>query len=690
MEHAMIKRRKYLFHKRKLHFIVLIFAMTTLLTVFCQIVSFAETEKELSLDKAVNLATVESPELKKTYVELILQGKKLKEARDAIKDIRKKESSPKFSLLFNIEFPEKHGLPKEIDLLMKIPTIQAASEELNRKIPELKRKVRLDTETAYLNLMTQIENLAFAQKNLENIEATIENYTRLVVDHGGDIRNVDTAQKNKAQFEKEYNNILLKIERLKSGLSNLVGIDVRSGYQFVKDYPMIVVGFHELEDIKKYTIEHDFNFYVIQKNRKVAERRVTELQGVYQSNFGSKFAAINSILKKDGAVDVANFSEKYEKMLESIEAPWIGAYSINLIFFTLKIPKEWFMGQFTGPRYFEDEKYMLLTAVIDRELARQEEIDQRAALSNAVTDAFLNLKELERSYLDQKDAVQTKRKIYLRAKAENIAGKMTFQQFDSIRNEMMSDEKSMQETLLEYIKSVSAFNYMTGGYLNSSANERNESIDTSGGQAFLEEDYGNQAYWFIRSPIEEMLFEFGVSIPESYAMTHYELYTAAGERIGGRMDITESIRHLPLVFNGSTKLILRLYQGDVLSNICELDAAETDGILDLSKLSPTPNAGDVIGEWTLSGADTDFVGELTIKLKDGVAADSFVIKTMDGKDVSASINIQSGLRIIRTMFIKTGGIEVHFYAGGNPVFSAEFAKESENGVLKFKRLENRP
>ena len=96
--------------------------------------------RKLTIDEVRKLSQENSEGLQSVIIDKIKKEIELKQAYDGIRDIRKKESTVRFSLLFNIKFPEKHGMPKEIELIMKVPTIQNEITVLDKQKPYEKLK----------------------------------------------------------------------------------------------------------------------------------------------------------------------------------------------------------------------------------------------------------------------------------------------------------------------------------------------------------------------------------------------------------------------------------------------------------------------------------------------------------------------------------------------------------------------
>ena len=667
--------------------------------------------KEMTMEKAVSLAIAEDSEIKTIMVRLTLQNMKLKEARQAVKDSRKNASTPRFTLPDKKESVGEHGLPVEIDLLMKVPTIEAEIADLNRKMPDLRLRAKTRAQIAFYQLLMAQDAMVFAQKKYDNAQNSVDGITQAVLDRKADIREITVAKAVLVKCEAEVNSTQLAFERKKNELGNIIGVDVRIGYAFqaVSGEPGFGLGFADMDRLNAHVLEQNYMLSTMRKSRVNAERKVFELSSVYEKRFGAVFSEVKNMLSASGGIDTAALTEKYEQMLEKIEEPWLGTYAIAVGLFTVEVPKEWFKGEYTAERYFGDQRYILLTAAIEREIARQEEEKAQSDLLIRMSDSMIAIKTLESACVDQGKLIEAARERYIQARSDNAKGKLPFADFEEARGQLMEAEKNLKDAYYNYRISVVTFNEDSSGFVDlygssgvtgagsaggtsgsaeaGSAGAGSAANAGNGSTAAAGSAYGGVPYWFIRTPVEGLLVEFGVWLQESLGFTHYTLAAETGEQIGGRTPATEVIRHLPLVFNGSVKMTLDLYQNDTRAARIEIDASLPDGAIDLSDAAAAGlHPGEQIGTWALSGRDGDFSGELAVTLRDGIVAEQYELLSVQGNPVSDRTDIRSGIKLIRALFEKTNDIEICFYTGGKPVFYAQFASGTDSGnMLKYLR-----
>ena len=128
---------------------------------------------ELNLKQAIQLSVKNSPYLRDVKTELVKKQIELQQAKEAIRDIRKKERTWEFSLLFKITPPEQHGLPKEIDLIMKIPDIQTKIQSHTKEKVYATLKAKYDAEVAYLDVIQSVKMVEEKQKEYNASKYTL-------------------------------------------------------------------------------------------------------------------------------------------------------------------------------------------------------------------------------------------------------------------------------------------------------------------------------------------------------------------------------------------------------------------------------------------------------------------------------------------------------------------------------------
>lgn len=609
--------------------------------------------RTVTLSGAVSTALNTSYAIQKVKNDIVLKKIELKQAIDGIRDTRKKESTIKFSLLFNIEFPTGHALPKEIELVMKVPGIQSGIKDLERKLENERLKTIYATENAFLNVLELDETCRSLEKQIADEKKTYLRLGKDLILGIADKTDVDSVKKSVEKLGKEYQSNLTRYEAAKKKLSQAMGVDVNQGFSFIADFSQLKLERSQLSQVTDFALSKDYNVYKAELTRKLAQTKVQTLRGIYNSRWGSAVSIIEADLARNGTIDYNSFLNKYNTALNNIENPYSGYFSIPLLFIVIKIPKEWFRSEYSGIRYFEDQKYALFISLMEKDGAVKEEEAARTTLKTSVEDSFNTLLELWSAY-EQSILDKEKAKIdYERIKKLNMEGRASFMEVESARKDVMSIETSSFSALVSYNKMLSSFDLTTcGAITNLKSGVALDKGEYASGNSFLTDpDSVNTPKWYLTTLIEDFKFTFGVSIPEESGIkaTHFELYTEDGSRIGDKTTIDKEISHLPLTFQDSTKLTVKLYDSKKLAYICEVDAAEYQGNLEPEPVAASDSqtgiaSGTIVGNWKLT-ADSLLTSALEIAFMKEYNIKYYQVETIDGTVVGGQ-KIPSGSRLV--------------------------------------------
>ncbi len=660
---------------------------------------YAAYPNTLTMTQAVTSALKTSYSITKVKNDIVLKKISLQQAIQAIKDTRKKESTIKFSLLFNIKFPTGHALPKEIELIMKVPTIQSEIEDLTRKVENEKLKVISNTQNTYFNVLELMNACNTLESSISSSKST---YKKLYIDYAiGNAKkdDVDEVKSNIEKLEKEYQSNLLRYENAKKKLSELIGINVTQGYVFSEDFSTLKLQRGQLDSIVNFALSKDYSVYSTELKQKIAETEVEKLRNIYNSRWGSMVSVIESEIAKNGPIDYTTFIDKYQAALSNIERPYQGNYVIKILFITIKIPKEWFRSEFDGIRYFEDQKYALFISLMDRDAARKETQEIKKTLRSSIEDGFNTLLELWTSYEESKKAIDSAKSQYERVKKLNLTGQAQFLEVESAKNDVISAEQASYSALIAYNKTLASFDYTCAGAIDKL--KTGVSLDAGSkldsGLSWLDEiNDADKPYWYLNTLIDNYKFVFGVKVPEESGLevTHYELCTEDGKLIGQRTPINNTILHIPLVYEGTTKLIVKLYNDNKLAYISEIDAAEITGTLELkeaiednaSLVNQLPSSGSVLGSWKVTTGADKFTSKLLLEFNSTVDAAFYSLSTETGNQInSEKLPVTTPLSHLSLLFADTSKLVVTVYdTKGTPLFDALLVTDGDVQVIKIK------
>ncbi len=653
----------------------------------------------LTLTQAVDCAVSTSYEVRKAKNDMQLKNIELKQAIQAIKDIRKKENTIQFSLLFNIKFPQQHALPKEIELLMKVPQIQSDLKDLQRKAGQAKLNAVMSCKTAYFNTVELMEGCTLLENRIASAKSTYSRLSRDYLMGNANKADAEEAGSSIGKLEKEYQSSLIRFENAKNKLSEITGVDVTTSYTFSKDFSELQLQRKQLGSVIEHALKNDYKVYKAELAHKISSTNVELLRNIYNNRWGSMVSAIENEIAKNGPIDFDTFREKYETALDNIERPYQGSFKIRILFITISIPKEWLRGELSGIRYFEDQKYSLYLALMERETAAKEEAQARKALSSQIEDEFNGLLELRSAYTGSLNEIDRVRLQYERIRKLNLTGDASFTDVESAKNDVLSAESMVLSSLIAYNKSLASFDFNTAGAVSGllSGLSVNPGGQYASGISWLtEESDDSKPLWYLNTLIDEYKFIFGVSIPEGSGIdaTHYELCTEDGKLIGKRTSTDKTVSHLPLAYQGTTKLIVKLYKQESLIYTSEIDAADYSGILELAAVTPEagqadvlrPASGSLIGSWAIIENGDKYTSRLVLQMDKKWDIGYYELETYSGSRIGDSkIPIDAPLSHLSIIFYSPEKLILRLYdAGGSSFGEAVTVNDMGSMVVKMK------
>ncbi len=549
-------------------------------------------EKMLTVNDAVNYAHKASSDYRNQKNSLATKRIQLTQAREAIKDARKKESTVRFSLLFNIKFPEKHAMPKEIELIMKVPKIEVEIKNINKSLEDIELSDQNKTESNFLKVYEYIQKSQLAQSDLDVMNNRLSKM-KMQLNIGKakqtDVTDLENAIKAKESLLAGYEK---NLESSKEQLSELVGFDVSKNYIFKNPLQKVDIDRRYLNDIINYTLNNDVSLFQAQNSEALARRNVDELYQIYGNKWGKIVKNIESDVRSNSDLDFNQFLDKYNKLLDDIDKPWNGNYTINLLFFKIKIPKEWFKGEYDGQRYFEDEKYALFVALKEKEDA----INQTKAIKKELTSNIKNdyelLKDLWRNYEKSVESTKQNKIKYERIFMKNKIGQADFGEVEAEKSNYESAQATEFDDLIAYNQQLIAFNKLTCGSVDALRKNVDiflESVASGDSMAETEElmEDNNSIIYYINNVVAQKRVTFGLHVPLKYkdVITHYEILTPEKVTVANKTEIGKDVSILPIEYKGTSDLLVRLYNNDDFIDEATFDAMYSRGKLQIKKVA---------------------------------------------------------------------------------------------------------
>lgn len=643
--------------------------------------------KTLVQAQAQSLAVANSSDISKQTNEITLQKMKYVEAVAAIKAKVKNLTSFRWTPLLSFKFPEKLTMTEDYDMQIKPITLQADITTMQHELNDLRYAALLEVNTAYLNAYVLQEKVDFTAERLENAQTELErNQLRL---RTGDATqaDIDKMEKSVETLETELATQKRNFETAKSDLSDIIGMDVTTGYTFADSMFTAAIPREKLEEITEYTLENDQGYYEAKMSASTALLNLNAYESLMRNQYGGKLNRVMSFVNaaKNGQdVDYAAFQIAYKEMLTDLDSPWDGKFRILFFSFT----KEWLKGEISGTRYIEDEMYALYTACMEYANAKTEQDSTEAALRKEVATQYETIVSAENAYQAMKKSADELKTDYDRLLALNKLGKATYEEVSDKLTEYQEAQIEVIDLISDYNELLYSFDRLTCGAVTKYFS--GESLSTESGSAadsYAEIDTPDGAYYHLSTSVEDMVFTFGVEIPEGYTpeVTQFELWYE-GQQIGERTSIEQEIRHLALDYGETSTLTLRLYNGDTFVGECEIDARVPRDTISFFEDSGAQETEEKIGTYTMTASTVGGMKmtELSLSVNASVGAEYFLITYDDGKPVGSSepTAIDDSLRYLTMLAASAEEIQVVLYDEDQNELCTAYLKEAGQTIWR--------
>lgn len=539
--------------------------------------------KNLNVAQARAMAMADNKSYRKLKNKLTLTQVKYQEAVKSIRLKKKNMATFRWTPLLSFKFPEKPDLAEEFGFTYKPLQIQSEINSIRHEMSVVKYDVYETVGNKFTEVYTLQETIAFYEEQLAAREESLKrNKARLLVGeaNAGDIESIE---KSLSSLRNKLAGVMRDFEKGKKKLSDMIGLDVSSGYQFGNPYVEADMSRSDLDRIKQHALDNDQTYYDAKLNTQLQRISMDTNYSLMRNQYGKKMDRLDSFIKtarSGGKVDSDALKAEYDRMLEDVDAPWQGSKRILFI----KIPKEWFKGQISGVRYVEDEPYALYTNILDYQDAVLEEESVKKELLDSVEDGFDNAVTAKNAYENMKKEVDALKKDVDAGLLLNKAGSLSFDELKSLQELYEENQMTLLESLSAYTQSLYSLDGVSCGAVTSylyAAGTRMEAAQ--GGDSLVTGETADGARYYIQTSVEDNIFELGIQIPEDYSLevTAYELWID-DVRIGERTEAGKTIRHLALDKENADKTVIRLYNGDTFIDDCQINPLEYEGPLEVT------------------------------------------------------------------------------------------------------------
>lgn len=598
----------------------------------------ALSSRTLSLEQAQRMAISSSSAIRKQNNQIILKRMKYVEAVEGIRAKVKNLRSFRWSPLLSFKFPQQLDLTEEYDLNVKPLTIQTEIDTLKHRLDDLKYEITHQANQKYYQVYALQQTTAFTQSRLEDAQTQLARNKAALSSGKATQSDVDRAQKSVDTLIKSLSAQLRSFENAKTGLSELIGVDVSVGYTFANGFKTAAIPREQLDSLTQYTLDHDQSFYEAKAATSTAKLNVDSYESLMRGQYGSKMNIIQNYInmaKQGMDVDYGAFQIKYKEMLNKLDRPWAG--KIRILFF--KFTKEWFKGEIDGTRYIEDEMYAVYTACMEYGNAKKDQDTLEKDLRTQVRDSYENVVTGWNTYETLQDLAAEAKESLERLRVLNRMGKADYTEVADQQEAYQVAQQDALDALKEYNNTLSEFDRLTCGAVSKYLKGTGLGLDTGeGGDAYAILDPIHDPYYYIYTSVADLTFYLGVSLPEGYepAIDSFEVWYA-GTQIGERTPVGTELHHLALDYQDTSQLTLRFYHSGIFVDECDIDASVPRDVLDIQKAeTPDPAAQRSVGSYTV-----------TTTMEGGVSVSELKL-TLNAVERAASYTLTYGERQVYT------------------------------------------
>ena len=591
-------------------------------------------EQRFYVSQARSLAQANSPEIKKQYNKIVLKRMKYVEAVKAIKEKVRNLTTFRWTPLFGFHFPEKLNMTETYDLNIKPLVLQMEISVLTHQLNQLRLQAVNSINQTFIEVYVSQEKNSYSQKLLEEVSNGLERNKARLLTGAATQNDIDTMERSVKKLTSDVSMQKKNLENAKKKLSDLIGLDVTTGYIFENPFVTAIIDRKQLEEFINYTLQNDQAYFEAKMAETTALLNLNSFESLMKSQYGYKMDHINSYInmaKWGMDIDYSAFQIRYKTFLDNIDEPWRGYWKI--LFF--KFPKEWMKGEISGTRYIEDEMYAVYTACMEYASAKKEKDSAEKNIRKEIENSFDAIVSAYNAYLlINEQLVQTKSDLKKMTELNKL-GKVEYSELNDKQEDYASQQLDALDALAEYNQLLFHFDYLTCGAVQKYMKGESLLLDSqSGGDSFAAFSDTEKPYYYIYEDIDNMLFVFGLNIPENFEpeITHYELWYE-NTKIGVKMEADSQLRHLALDYGGTSMLTLRLYDADKFVDETRIDANIPRDILQLKgNIQKPPEVKRQIGSYRL---ETTRFGSfpasvLTLEMNPGIGAVYYSLSVPEG------------------------------------------------------------
>lgn len=606
--------------------------------------------------------------------------------REAVKSIalkKKNLSSFRWTPLLSFKFPEQPDLAKEFEFTYKPMQIQSEINAIGHEMSVIQYDVYEKAGNKFTEVYTLQETIGFYKKQLEDRKETLKrNQVRLLVGEAN-ASDIASMEKSIQALEHKTAEKMRSFEKAKQKLSDILGLDVTSGYAFLNPYMETNMERGDLSLIQEHALELDQAYYEAKAELSLKRISLDTNYSLMRNQYGEKMNRLDSFIqtvKNGGTLDSDALKAQYDSLLGDVDAPWAGAVKILFI----KIPKEWFKGQISGVRYVEDDPYTLYTNILEYQEAAEQEEDAKKELLEAVEESYDHVVTARNAYQRLKQEVESMRQEVEAGRMLHKAGDLSFDELASLQELYEENQMVLLETLSSYTQALYSLDGISCGAVTSMMYQAGTNMRTVSVDSLVTEELAEGAEYYIRTRVEDNIFEVGIHIPEESGLevTSFELWID-NIQIGERTDKEKRITHLALDKEHAGKVVIRLYRGEEFIDDCEINPAEYEGPLTVTTYHGAKKE-ELIAARYRTDVQPDGLMKLTIEPETEEIA-FYTVETQEGKRLFGEnlIPVEEPFTYLSLMKGDLKELRVRFYDASK---KEQYLTEFDINSLSLKRV----
>lgn len=611
----------------------------------------------------------------------------------SVKKLKLKEENQRsfrWSPLLNFKLPEKPDLADEFDYTYTPLALQSEIDQLEHERGDTVYAVYEAVELNFVEAYRLQEMIAFNEERLDAARRTLQkNRARFAI---GQAKESDiTAMEQKVdRLEKTIVADMRSLSAVTEKLGNQTGLNL-SSYTFVSPYVDAKMDRQMLESLIEYTLDHSDTYYKAQCAAGNALLSLNTNYDLMKKQYGAANMSlidtyVNQV-KNGEKVSTRAFKSAYNRLLTAVDDPWRGNFKILFI----RIPKVWLKGAIDGVRYVEDEPLALYESAIEYQNARAEETAAKNEITGQVKDTFENYVSAKNACVNIRESIDRKKEELEKGAALNALGQMTFEEYQEVQEEYESLQADYLQAQADYSGILYSFNRLTCGRVKDffTGDGRGMTVG-EGGTSYVVADEGEGVYYYIRTLASGTAFELGIDVPEDYdevSITDFELWVRLGTeqvQVGGRIPVDGRLKHLQLDIGSVDRVFIRLYNGGVFIDDCEIRPSEYSGRLNIVTGYRIEKSEDgKLGTYAVETTDTG-LALLSITPKAGGGIAGYTIQDADGVSLldGSVVPVKEAFRYLSAAANDLEELTILFYnAEGEELYRARF-RTSDNTIRR--------